>query len=266
MVKVFIDGELVGLARALCDTGSQANLVKRCLIKYFDSKTIRVIGSVVGIGENPVRIRKAITVKVQPWFSDGDENKLNVNMLVLPKSSSWSPIYPDQNVPCGMIPGVLKPNLADPLFWKLNGVSMLLGIEFWATIIDVQAYKIGRSALLQESLLGNLVMGRIASDDAIEQCEIEQKVSVHATSFNELEKIMKRFWEFEDLNLCTTKTDEDDLVEYLFRQSHSRDETGRHTVSILIKPGVQSIGSSRSIALRRFFGQEKRFEREPEFG
>ncbi|XP_055309100.1 uncharacterized protein LOC129572990, partial [Sitodiplosis mosellana] len=76
---------------------------------------------------------------------------------------------------------------------------------------------------------------------------------------------MKKFWEFEDLPLCSSKCDEDEMVEQMFIEGHSRDETGRHTVTIPIKPTVQELGSSREAALRRFFGLEKRFARDPAY-
>lgn len=265
MVKVSVNGELIGVLRALCDTGSEANLIKRSAIKHFDSATRMVNGSVSGIAEDSVRIRRKITVTVQPWFSDGNANKVEANLMVLPKTSKWAPTFPSENVPCDVLSSKLKPNLADPWFWKANGVSLLLGIEFWATIIEGQSYKIGRSVLMQESLLGNLVCGRITSDDCDEPIESKEMQLVHVTGFNELEKTMRKFWEFEDLSLCSSKCDEDELIEQMFLAGHSRDETGKHTVSIPIKPTVQDIGSSRDKALRRFFSLERKFARDPSF-
>lgn len=262
MVKIFVNDRFVGVHRALCDTGSQANLIKRSAIKYLDSETKPLHGSIVGIGANPVRIRRKIRVSIQPWFAEKNENKFDVSFMVLPKSSNWSPIFPNQDVPCEIIAKKLQPNLADPLFWRANGVSLLLGIEFWATAIEGMAFRLSKSVLCQESALGNLILGRINANDCVKQDIIEEKSQIYAVNVSELEKIMKKFWEFEDLPLCTNKSVEDEIVEQMFKEKHFRDESGRHVVSIPMKPMVQELGSSREIALRRFLMQEKRFARD----
>lgn len=245
MVKWPRNGELIGVLRALCDTGSEANLIKRSAIKHFDSATQLVNGSVGGIAEDSVRIRRKIAVTVQPWFSEGNLNKFEANLMVLPKTSKWA--FPSGNVACDVLSRKLKPNLADPWFRKANGVSLLLGIEFWATIIEKKSYKIGRSVLMQESLLGNLVCGRITSDDYDGPIESKERKLVHVTGFNELEKTMRRFWEFEDLSLCSSKNDEDEMIEQMFRAGHSRDECQRNLYETIMRFRRHKVGISADI-------------------
>lgn len=55
------------------------------------------------------------------------------------------------------------------------------------------------------------------------------------------------------------------MCEIIFREKHYRDENGRFVVAIPIKPNINSIGSSRQIALKRFFMLEKRLQRDKEF-
>lgn len=50
-------------------------------------------------------------------------------------------------------------------------------------------------------------------------------------------------------------------MEELFLKFHSRAKNGRHIVAIPINPQCSQLGSSRSIALRRFFMQEKKCEK-----
>lgn len=73
--------------------------------------------------------------------------------------------------------------------------------------------------------------------------------SVEENSNEELNRAIKRFWGFEDLPMCTNKDVEHELVEQIFQERHSRDETGRFVVEIPLNPNVEDLGSSRAMAL-----------------
>lgn len=176
----------------------------------FDSKTIAAHSDVVGISSNPVRIRKKVNVSIQPWFENGTTNRIESEFWVLPKSSKWSPILPEQNIPCSAITKRLKPTLADPMFWKSGSVSILLGIEVWAEIIEGTSHKLGRKMISQESTLGNLISGKFGETL---MSDSNEKGSVYMVDMSELDKSIQKFWEFEDLSLCAKKNSEHDLVE-----------------------------------------------------
>lgn len=108
-------------------------------------------------------------------------------------------------------------------------------------------------------------MGNVITDHAICSAISQTKRFTHTVSLEELDKQMQRFWEFENIEMCTTETAEHRAIKELFDQSHYRDESGRHVVKIPIKPHITEIGSSRSSALKRFFMLEKKAMREPEF-
>lgn len=76
---------------------------------------------------------------------------------------------------------------------------------------------------------------------------------------------MKRFWEFEDLALCTNQNAEADVIDKIFNETHYQKDDGRHIVAIPLKPCIKELGSSREIALKRFFMLEKRASRDPEY-
>lgn len=264
MVKVFINNKFVGLHRAFGDTGSVPNLVKHRAVKEFVMNAVHIHGSIVGIGASPVRVKKKLNMSIQPWFAEDESEKINANFLVLPKESKWEPIFPIRDVPCNALMDKLKPNLADPTFWKSSGVSLLLGIKVWSAIIEGSSYKIDNQLLYQESMLGGLISGSIGRNED-DEVHVIGKQQVYNVNINELEQIMKKFWEFEDLQLCTKKSFEDELTEQMYQETHYRNEQNRHVVKIPIKPTVTELGDSRSIALRRFFILEKRFARDENY-
>ncbi|XP_055308391.1 uncharacterized protein LOC129572450 [Sitodiplosis mosellana] len=198
-------------------------------------------------------------MSIQPWFEKDEAEKVNANFIVLPKESKWKPVFPDRDVPCQPFLNRLNSNLADPTFWKSTSVSLLLGVEIWSMIIEGSSYKIDNCLLCQESMLGNLISGRVGEQYTNDEVHVIERQHVYNVNVSELEQIMKKFWEFEDLQLCTTKNVEDELTEQMFQETHFRDELNRHVVKIPMKPSVHELGDSRGIALRRFFGLEKRF-------
>lgn len=265
LLKVFINGEFIGLHKAMCDTGAQINLVRQKIIRYYASQMSNMRAKLTGIGDSPVSIRKQIRVSFQPWFDDNGNIELDVSLMVLPKASQWCAIFPHQNVPCNVIDKQLDGPMADPLFWQSSDVPILLGIDVWAFIVEGKAYKMSEQLTCQESLMGNLIMGKVGDESQTESTVLVRKKSVYAINYQELDKTMQRFWEFEDLPLCTKRSAEDDLADQLFRENHSREPSGRHVVAIPIKPTVHELGDSREIALRRFLMQEKRFARDSQY-
>lgn len=71
---------------------------------------------------------------------------------------------------------------------------------------------------------------------------------------------MKRFWDFEELELCTNKDAEHEEIERIFEQTHYQHNHGRHVVIIPLKSNIKEIGSSRQTALRRFHVIENKYE------
>lgn len=51
----------------------------------------------------------------------------------------------------------------------------------------------------------------------------------------------------------------------MFNETHYQQDNGRHVVAIPLKSCIKELGSSREIALKRFFMLEKRANRDPEY-
>lgn len=108
------------------------------------------------------------------------------------------------------------------------------------------------SLVSQETMIGNVVYGRIG-DSTIEHSSNSQHQQICTVKEPELDKIIQKFWEFEDLSLCNNKNSEHDLLEKMFIDTHYKDTDGRFVVAISLKPSIVELGSSREMALKRFF-------------
>lgn len=79
-----------------------------------------------------------------------------------------------------------------------------------------------------------------------------------------LEHFVRRFWECETMQEERVQNPLDSWAEENFARTHKQDENGRYIVTIPIDPKAQSLGESRTIALRRFHQLERRLRRDPE--
>lgn len=247
VVKMFINNEFIGVFRVLCDTGAQPNILVHNITKYHNFKTLPVNESIIGISEKPVRIRKKVTVSFLPWFEPNNGEKVSATFFILPKSIQWTPMSPDQDIPCSALPSDLVAPLADPYFWQNGYVGLIFGIELWAKIIEGKTRKLSSTLISQESSIGNILFGAIGGE-LDSNSILEKPKSVYTVSTKEMEQIFQRFWEFEDLKMCTNPNSEQELIEKMFKETHSRDSDGRFIIEIPIKPNLTEFGSSREIA------------------
>lgn len=82
--------------------------------------------TLLGVGNDPIPIKREITIKLKPWFDSYEV--VTANFLILPPSNTWRPILPPGDVQCAIIRNPVIKQLADPLFWKAEAVSAILGI------------------------------------------------------------------------------------------------------------------------------------------
>lgn len=159
LVQVLINNEPIGLARALGDSGSEAELVHHDTIApwYKFSKPANV--TVVGLGEQDVLVKRKIEVELRPWYDQSDQTKLKVTLWILPQTNKWAPVYPERPIPRNAIDSPLNGQLADPLFWDPARVQILLGIEVIAMLLmDSYAKRIGKRIIQQETAFGTLAV------------------------------------------------------------------------------------------------------------
>lgn len=85
---------------------------------------------------------------------------------------------------------------------------------------------------------------------------------------NTLNEMLERLWDQDEIGSDildeSPLTEGERMVEEHFICIHTRGETGRFIVSIPFKSDINSIGSSRQIALHRFLSTERKMNSSPE--
>lgn len=246
--------------RALCDTGSQPNLITQNVIGKYAIETQWLSAGLSGISGQAMRIRRQITAKVYPWF-DSDQF-IEIEFWILPKESKWNISLPDRTIRPREVELNSDMTLADPLFWKNQKINLLLGIRAWTKFIKPEVIPLSNNLVRQETTLGSLIMGGTGGTPISIN---SSSFSVKEYDFNTLERMLKSFWELEKVRDASKKSKEQLLVEKIFTAKRTVSEDGKYAVPIIIRPNITDIGDSRAIALRRFLMLEKKFKREPEY-
>lgn len=262
-IKVTVDGVYLGNFRAMCDSGSEVNLIRTNVLQKTKIQARNINASLVGITESAVRIKQQVSVQLEPWFETENNRAIQTDCWVLPKSSLWSPTYPSQDIPPSLIKNSISSPVADPFFWKSGSISLLLGIEVFTLILEGITTRVSQGLIDQESAFGHIVSGR-AGDMMFDDCAyFKERKAIYVIDLKEIDKNFQRIWEFEDLSLCGKKDADHEMCEQLFEQSHLINNDGRHVVKIPLKPNTKGLGKSRQTAVRRFDLLEKRGQRDP---
>ncbi|XP_055840379.1 uncharacterized protein LOC129907962 [Episyrphus balteatus] len=248
-----MDGRKYGPIRALFDTGAQPNLVSYQLAQRLALPKEQIARRMVGVEGEPFNIKHKTTLLVSPWFNS--QVSVKQDFLVLPKESKWQPIVPTHNLqqPEKDIAG---PILADPYYWKAGPVDLLLGCRFVAeTLVSVAGRQPSR-ILEMETIFGRVILGEYESKT---HSRVQEQVSqVVCMDNNQLHESLKRLWQLDDIEMSSSRSQEQEQVEQNFIKTFSRDDSGRFVVTIPLKESVKEMGSSELTAKRRFFALEKR--------
>lgn len=252
-------GMKIHSCRAMCDPGSQLNLITEECVQRIGARLRRCNRAVSGIGNKAgVALSRSAVISMCTW---------NHNRYVI--SAEFTVInellnqLPDRPLPGLSIPeGVV---LADPEYNLPAKVDMLLGAEIWASTIRAGVYRSRIGTLLQETEFGYVILGKFPEEQlgklvsAAIRTEQEQ---MEDSALMKLDATLRSFWELEELTTKRMRSHQEELAEQIFVQNHKRMPDGRYQVDIPIRPDAPPLGDSRDIAVKRFLWMEKRLDRD----
>lgn len=260
-IRLQIATTIYPICRAICDTGAQANIISAKCVNRIGLPTRQCFASILGVGGSLVSNRKIIAF-ITPWFESSFQ--IEAEFLVSEDLSSSQPHFPISALrPKGL-------TLADDAFDTPGPIDMLLSAEVWAKIIRPQLYKHPSGAIMQNTALGHVILGRATPDE-------HSSASVfHASSFsfsnaeisNEeytLEKMLQQFFDAEELPGLThaKPTQEQAEAEKAFVINTHQKTDGLYVTKIPLKPNKR-LGESRGIVQRRFYALERKLQANPD--
>ncbi|XP_062557384.1 uncharacterized protein LOC134222257 [Armigeres subalbatus] len=242
-------------ARALLDSGSQANLMPANLCKLLQLSRRDKKVEITGIG----RSRNRTAYEVSTTISSRTENfSTSMEFLVLEQLTDDQPSYSipmrEWKPPADMV-------LADPGFNVSGPIDLVLGTQYF---YDFHISDGGRLQTRKFDntlpVFVNTVFGWVAAGE-VTCMEGQSRVSCHIAKVESLDKAIERFWAVEEFTVKTPRSQEEEDCETHFVNTVSRDDTGRYIVRYPKHMNFNSmIGESKQMALRRFHHTERRLK------
>ncbi|XP_055605576.1 uncharacterized protein LOC129753754 [Uranotaenia lowii] len=240
------------LARALLDSCSQFCFMSTKFCQRLKFRSSAEYLTVQGIGGSTAVSKKQVVASVSPRCSGISTFVSPMTFYVLPEITTTLPAsrvpLRSQSLPNGVI-------LADPNFFEPGQIDLIIGAEFFFDILTDGRFKVSDDGpSLQNSVFGWIVAGTVPDRNN------PHPLTVTSCSVAELQDQLAKFWELETCRTSSTLSVEESVCETLFEESTIRDSIGRFVVSLPKRNHViRQLGETRSIALRRFYGLEKRF-------
>lgn len=264
LVRLEVNGTVSGPFRALLDSGAQPTLISHILFKRLRCVASQASKMILGVASAPYTMRKKVSVVIRPWFESNE--CYHDEAWVLPHEATWAPLLPSHELKVHRRDAEFRQRLADPAYYQPRETHIILGVGFVAKMFEQKlGYEPDGTALISTSF-GNVVMGE--HTESIQECDEEGNAIVSTLINNdmgkELNALLERLWEMDEVGKALKGTQEEEMAEQHFKDTYYRDRDGRFCVKIPIKPGIDAIGSSRSVAWRRFKCLEGKLQRAPE--
>ena len=237
-------------ARALLDTCATAHFItsefarKLRLPSRACSIPIGAINEMRTISENSVDIH------LRALHSNFEKQ---LTCLTIPKISDATP---DEVFPREMIYIPRNLQLADPQFHLPRSVDILIGSGATISLLSIGQINLSQGdhdLYLQKTQLGWVVVGGIKKG----------KNSAASCNLSELINQLAKFWVIEDASGGLERSDVDTFCDTHYRDTTTRNAAGRYIVRLPFREKNVDLGESRTQALRRFRGLEKRFASTP---
>lgn len=233
------------VVRALLDQGSEATFISENLAQTLRAKRIRMPISVSAVGGTQVgTVQHAAHIKISPVNSATPS--FSTTALILPSLTSYAPKRVSDS---SVLSHLSHLDWADPDPTGSDPVQVLIGADLYSDLI-LEGVRIGRSdhPFAQRSIFGWIISGPLPTE--ADRSSLHVAVH-HSTSNHSLSEAIQKFWEYENLPSCKTISPQDEQCETHFRNSHSRDASGRYIVRLPFKsPPPIDIGQSRQSAER----------------
>jgi hypothetical protein len=240
--------------RALLDSGSETTLTAEHVAHKLQLPRTRSTVNICGIGETAAGSAHFQT-DVLLKSSVHPDVEYTVTAVILPKLTGCLPRQ--QIAPVNTLP-VDPDDLADPYYFCKAKIGLVLGADIYGSLFRPGLKQSScKQVAAQDTTLGWIVTGSVPTPEpssAVVQC----------TSPAETTSELYQFWEIEEVSVpAQPLTPEDALCEEHFRETYSRNASGRFVVRLPTRPHVLLSGdNNRSSCARSLQARERRFARE----
>ena len=233
-------------ARVLLDSGSGITLITSRLAQALKAKKQRVVHNITGLnGTKCLTSKYAISCTLKSALEPGGEE---VHVLAHVVDKITSDYGPQDLSSIRSQPFLEGKKLADPEFGQSGRIDMLLSMaDSNRCTFDQSESTPDRSFRTWNSIFGWIVGGQTSSPTPTSPCMKITSVDARADS------ILQRFWQQEEVpGESQNLTTEDQQALEVFKDTTTRDEHGRYTVTLPRKKPPRPLGESRQLAVKRY--------------
>lgn len=162
--------------------------------------------------------------------------------------------------------------LANPEFFISFRIDMLLGADVYCDLLCDGLTQLSENLpYLQNTHLGWIVTGKIPRAvaknilDVNTQVQFSQVSLISCVQENDLNKLVSKFWQTEEIPSTVIRTPENDLAESIFINTTQILPSQTYQVNLPLKldKGYLKLGDSFNIAHKRFLNIEARLQKNP---
>ena len=252
LVHVVLGNGRLVRSRILLDTCSTANFITENLAKSLKIPMKRCSLPIGALNSLSTSTKYIITIKFRSIHNKFEKK---VDFLTIPKIAG---LIPSEPIPREQLSIPRNLPLADPKFHLPAEINMLLGCGPSLSLFSVGQLNVSKDnsdIFLQKTRLGWVVGGNFGS---------AKTVNPISCKYTNLEELISKFWEVEEVNTIDNKSTENSDIESHFKKFTFRDETGRFVVALPFKKSPDCLGDSRSQAYNQLLSLQRKFKKNPE--
>ncbi|XP_050518911.1 uncharacterized protein LOC126893015 [Diabrotica virgifera virgifera] len=154
--------------------------------------------------------------------------------------------------------------LADPKFNCSQSVDLLIGCSIFSKVLlegKIEG-KPGQPDALN-TVFGYILLGPTSTPNLSSTCSSSSSLVCLSNVEDSLDSSLRKFWELENIPEEPVSEPEDVLCETMYRETHSRDVSGKYVVSLPFRESPPCLKDSYDVALNRFISLERRLFRQP---
>lgn len=238
--------------RTLIDTCSTANLMTE---QFADQLGIRKIPYKISIGALNMLSTTSKYITTATIQSNTCNYQKTLTFLLVPMIAET---IPTQSISRNSIHIPHNIKLADPEFYKSAPVQLLLGTGVALSILSVGQIKL-QSDYAQELYLQKTTLGWIIGGSAnVSNPSANKTFHISTPILFDLAK----FWEIENYEYTNRSEHEEDAAIIHYKTHTRRDSNGRYILALPFTDKKNTLGQSRSLALKRLTGIDKKLARD----
>lgn len=236
------------------------NVISEALVNAMRLKWIKRAVMYRGISGEEQYAKGAVNVQVTAWFEKDTKNSFFKPFIIMKSIPVRS-----KTIRADPPPEFTELVKADPEYSKSGKISLLLGVDTWADIIQEQIIHSRAGLVAQKTKLGFVIFGSVSNNGTTQRAgtinvTVAEIVKNGADDIA-LDKILELFWYIEELH-DECESEEQKAAERIFATTTCRDRDGRYIVRLpLIETNIE-LGESKAIALQRFYQLERRLDRD----